>query len=252
MRWSVLLLGAGLLGLARPAPALEPVWRIAAQEGVPPKWLSSGQPTGGLCSDILAAMSRLDPGLQFSGSQRVWSVPMIERGLETGQLDLACALLDTERRREIAWRSSRPVYQVRHRVAARMRDTARPENLADLAALGALVATPRGASYVDQLRAAGVQVDDSSGDNALNLQKVLNGRVRYLYLNELSLHWLIHDAQQRDQLRILPTVFREEPIYFWTSRKLPAERAARLDRAISQLDSRGELARIYQSYFQTD
>jgi glutamate/aspartate transport system substrate-binding protein len=235
---------------ALPAVAGTTILRVMAQESVPPKWLVNGQTAQGVCPDILAAIARAEPRLQFTGMADVRSIPRIEEGLASGQVSVACALLDTPRRQAIASIAGKPLYMVRHRVLAAAGDAASVGNLDDLARLHALVNTPRGSSYADQLRARGIAVDDSTGDNVINMKKVLAGHGRFTYMNELSLAWLMHTEHLETQLRVLPAVFKEEPIYFWVSRKVDPALVQLLDKTLATLAAQGELARIYERWAQ--
>ncbi len=242
----VRLLPALVLAVASSIAAAAPITlRVLAQESIPPKWLREGNVMAGVCPDIMAAIERLEPRLRFARDIGARSIPMLEQGLANGSIDGACALLDTERRREIALIVGPPLYAVRHRLAARRDDGAVIASMADLVRLKPLINTQRSAAYADQLRSHGLQVDDSSGDNVVNLRKVIAGHGRFFYINELTLTWLMEQAQFKGKVRMLDWVVKEEPIYFYVSKKSPAGAAPLLGRALRALKENGELARIY-------
>lgn len=222
--------------------------RVLAQESVPPKWVLDDDAPRGLCPDMFAAIERIDPRLHFTGFDRGRSLPVIEDALESGRASAACALLDSPRRRGVAIRSSLPVYDVRHRLAAAASDTQVVNNFDDLVRLHPLINTARGSAYILQLKARGIAVDDSTGDNVVNLRKILHGHGRYTYMTELSLGYLIRSEQLEDKVRMLPAVFNEEPVYFWVSRKADPALAPLLDPALARLKANGELARIYNRW----
>ncbi|WP_269532127.1 ABC transporter substrate-binding protein [Chitinimonas sp. BJYL2] len=228
--------------------AAELVITVGAQESVPPKYIFDQGKASGICPDVLRAMERQDPGIQFIDVNRPRSMLLIERGLELGQIGVACALLDSPRRNEVAIRLPTPVYKVREQVVGRVNDPLEVANIAQLRDSGALVTTYRGAGYVDQLRAQGIRVDDESSDALAALRKVAGGRARYFYMNDLTLAHLLLEHGFNHELRILPTVFNERPIWFWVSRKLPAGTAERLAKGLGQLNASGELDRIFQKY----
>ncbi|MEJ7808190.1 MAG: transporter substrate-binding domain-containing protein, partial [Telluria sp.] len=176
------------------------------------------------------------------------SIPFMEQGLASGQLDAACALIDTERRRQVAVIVGPALYTVRHRLAARSDDTASVSSMAELLRLKPLITTPRSAAYAGQLRALGLQVDDSNGNNTVNLKKVIAGHGRYFYINELTLLWLLENEQFKGKVRMLDWVVKEEPVYFHVSRKAAPEVLTLLDKALHTLKDNGELARIYASW----
>lgn len=227
------------------AAAAPIVLRIVAQESVPPKWLTGRGPSRGICPDILAAIEKIEPRLRFAGHAEMRSVPYIEQGLASGTVHAACAILDTERRRTFAQLAGPPLYTVRHRLAARRDDSVELRSLNELVALKPLINTPRNAGYATQLRALGLVVDDSSGDNIVNLRKIIAGHGRFFYMNEVTLRWLMADPGVRGKVRMLDWVVREEPIYFHVSRKAPPGAAQLVGDALTILRDRGELARIY-------
>jgi polar amino acid transport system substrate-binding protein len=239
---------AVLFSLALTCQAQTVVVRILGQESIPPKWVA--RDSGGLegiCPDILAAMEKAEPRLKFTGHDDFRSVPVIEQGLETGAVQAACALLDSERRRKIAYQSVR-LYSVKHRLAAAATDKVVVESIDDLVKLRPLITTSRGAAYSDQLRQLGLEVDDSTGDNVTNLRKVLGGHGRFVYMNEVTLVWLIREQRLQDKIRILPAVLKEEPIYFWISKKADPVAVQLLQQALQKLQKSGELNRIYDRW----
>jgi glutamate/aspartate transport system substrate-binding protein len=238
----------GLASLCHLAQAQTVLVRILGQESIPPKWVA--RDSGGLdgiCPDILAAMEKTEPRLRFTGHEDFRSLPVIEQGLESGAVQAACALLDSERRRKIAYQAGR-LYIVRHRLAAAASDKAVVDSIDDLVKLKPLITTSRGAAYTSQLRQLGLEVDDSTGDNVTNLRKILGGHGRFVYMNELTLVWLIREQRMQDKVRLLPAVLKEEPIYFWISKKADPQAAQLMQQALNKLQKNGELARIYDRW----
>jgi polar amino acid transport system substrate-binding protein len=241
-------LACALLLLAGPVMAAQITVRMMAQESIPPKWiLDHGKPRG-LCPDLVAAIERVEPRIRFTGYDRGRSLVVIEDALARGQAWAACGMLDSARRRRVALRSQVPVYETRHRLAAVAGDTQVVNNLDDLVRLKPLINTARGSGYVEEMKARGIAVDDSTGDNVVNLRKILAGHGRYTYMNELSLTHLIRSQHLEDKVRILPAVFNTAPLYFWVSRKADPALAPMLDKALVRLKASGELARIYEHW----
>ena len=238
-----LLLASGAAAAGTPMTV-----RVVAQESIPPKWVMANGLPQGLCPDLMAAIERVEPRIRFAGYDRARSLPVIEDALDTGKVDAACALLDSPRRRSVAIRSQAGLYEVRHRLAAVSGDLQVVNNLDDLARLNPLINTARGSAYILQLKARGIAVDDSTGDNVVNLRKTMHGHGRYTYMNELSLLYLIRTERLEGKIRMLPAVFNAEPVYFWTSRKADPALAPLLDQAIARLKASGELARIYERW----
>lgn len=242
------LAGVAVMSLALAARAESYTVRVMAQESIPPKWLMRGEQPEGVCPDILRAIEKVEPRVKFAGMADYRSVPVIEQGLEAGTVHGACALLDTERRRKIATVAGKALYTVRHRLAAAAGDRAAIDSYEDLVRLKPLITTSRGAAYSEQLRVLGLDVDDSSGDNVTNLRKLIAGHGRFYYMNELTLGWMVREHQLQDKVRVLPGVFREEPIYFWLSKKMDPGAARLVHLALLRLKNSGELGRIYERW----
>ncbi|MDR7272481.1 glutamate/aspartate transport system substrate-binding protein [Pelomonas saccharophila] len=242
--WALL----GLLELAQAAPSIH----VPAQEKAPHKFILDGPQPSGICPDLLRALERLDPGLRFHGYGSALSLPLIDVGLRNGNVGAACGLLERAERHAYATRLLPPLYRVRHRVAVRADDEANPRSLADLLVLSGdqAVIVTRGSAYPAMLREAGFKVDDSTGDYQANLRKLLAGRARFIYGGEQALWRSIQQAQLTQRLRLLPTVFAEEPIYLWASQQLsPAQREG-IARGLERLEASGELAAIVRHYHQ--
>ncbi|HEY0587697.1 MAG TPA: transporter substrate-binding domain-containing protein [Pseudoduganella sp.] len=222
------------------------VLRVTGQESLPPKWIQQESgPSSGVCPDILAAIARIEPRIRFTGLDDIRSALVIEQNLRLGTADIACALVSTPLRRHIAIAIPQPLYVSRQRLAAAANDSIEINSLDDLARLKPLVTTSRGAAYIDQLRERGIPVDDSTGSNVTNLKKVIAGHVRYFYMNELTLHWLIRELGLQDKVKLMPAVLKEDSLFLWVSRKAPPQAVPLLAAAVKKLNDSGELARIY-------
>lgn len=242
--WLFLLL-ACLSGLADALAGPLQV-RVAGQEALMPKWVHLRNRVAGICPDIMMAVERVEPRLHFTGHRQSRSLSGIEIGLDNGSLDAACALVPSKRRLAIGHAAGPPLYIVRHRLVALASDDADVHSVRDLARTGALVVAQRGATFTDELRAAGVRIDDATDDNGVNLKKLLAGHGRFVDINELTLHhYLRSDAVLAQQVRILPAVLKEESTYFWVGRKADPAIAQLLGPALEKLRASGELGRIY-------
>lgn len=222
--------------------------RILAQGSVVPKWIVDGGKVTGVCPDILAAIEKIEPRLRFARHVETRSIALLEQGLENGKIDAACALLDTGRRRQVARVVGPPLYMVRHRLAARSDDPVTVGSMAELARLKPLITTLRNASYAGQLRALGLDVDDSSGDNTVNLKKLIAGHGRFFYISELTLAWLMEQEAFKGKVRMLDWVVKQEPIYFHVSKRAPPGADQLVGQALVKLKDTGELARIYERW----
>ncbi|MDB5949524.1 MAG: hypothetical protein JWR65_1379 [Massilia sp.] len=237
---------AGGVAAATAAPPM--TVNMMAQESIPPKWVMDDGAPQGLCPDLMAAIERIEPRVRFAGYERPRSLLVIEDALQTGRAGAACALLDSPRRRSVAVRLKVPLYEARHRLAAVVGDNQAVDNFDDLVRLKPLINTARGSAYILQLKARGIAVDDSTGDNVVNLRKIIAGHGRYTYMNELSLLRLIRTEHLEDKVKMLPAVFNAEPVYFWVSHKADPQLAPMLEVALGRVKANGELARIYNRW----
>lgn len=222
--------------------------RIMAQGSVPPKWLAAGGKVTGVCPDILAAIEKIEPRLRFTREFEIRSIALLEQGLENGKIDAACALFDTARRRQVARIVGPALYMVRHRLAARSDDPVTVGSMEELARLKPLITTLRSASYAGQLRALGLEVDDSSGDNSVNLKKIIAGHGRFLYISELTLAWLMEQDAFKGKVRMVDWIIKQEPIYFHVSKQAAPGADQLVGQALVKLHDMGELARIYERW----
>lgn len=237
-----------LLGGAGKAATTGWVLRTAAQEGSAPKYLVGSRPAGvgGLCPEILHALEAVDPEIRFEIDPKPTPLRRIEKSLQEGRLDVLCALLETPRRHQLAYRLSTPVYSVRERLVALRNESPDPKGFDDLARMGALVATQAGASYADKLRQHGVSVDET--DTVAALRNIVRRRVRYYYGNELTCVYYIKAEQLGAELGLVPGVMGETPSHFWAGRHLEPAVVKRLDAALLRLKRNGTLERIYNRY----
>ncbi len=233
--------------LAGAAQAHTLLVHVMAQEGLAPIWIANGRHADGICPDIMEAMERAEPRLRFAGHVLGRSLPAIEAGLATGEVDAACGLIDTPQRRRLAEPVGAPLYAIRYRLAGRMDDDAQVRSLDDLVRLNALVDATVGSAFVARMKAAGVPVDDSTGDNLRNLHKVLARHGRFAFMNELSLKRYIRTHGWEQRVRMLP-LLEEEPAWFWISRKASPEMARLIGKALARIEASGELGRIYAAW----
>jgi polar amino acid transport system substrate-binding protein len=244
-RARVYALACALACACAPAGAQVLEARIAGQEALAPKWVYLRNSVVGICPDILTAVERIEPRLHFVGYRQSRSLPGIEAGLEGGSVDVACALMPSRHREAIAERVGPVLYMVRHRLAARSGDAAEVRSIDDLARMGALVVSQRGGVFAGKLKAAGVQVDDATDDNGVNLRKVLAGHGRFLEMNDMTMEHYLRNGGLDGRMRLLPVVMTGEPAYFWVSRKADPAIARLIGPALDKLKASGELDRIY-------
>ncbi|WP_056403787.1 ABC transporter substrate-binding protein [Massilia sp. Root418] len=241
------VLGCGALSPATAAPLL---LRTAAQDNNTLKY-EVGARRKGICVEVIKAVEQVAPGLRFTGWTQPMSLPRIESALAEGQLDVFCALIRTGAREAKFGYIDVPVYTVRHKIAVRADDKVAVKTLDDIRKLGpdSVIIVSRGSAYASQLAGEpGLRLDASSSDPEVNLRKLMNRRGRFFYHAEGALRRTIADEHLTGMVKLLPAVFKEEPLYFAVSRTLAPATAAQLRHALQTLAEQGELQRIYASY----
>ncbi|MYN10908.1 substrate-binding periplasmic protein [Pseudoduganella aquatica] len=241
---------AALVCLAGPAHAGPLVLRTAAQDNNTLKYELRAKRKG-ICVDVIKALERTDPALHFSGWTQPMSLPRIESALAEGQLDAFCALIRTSAREARFGFIDIPVYTVRHTIAVRADDQVVVNSLDDIRKLGPdnVIIVSKGTAHESKLQhEKGLRVDATSRDTDVNLRKLLNKRGRFYYHTESALRRYIADEQLKGMIRLLPTVFSEETLYFAVSPSLPPPATEQLRQALRKLAERGELQKIYASY----
>jgi polar amino acid transport system substrate-binding protein len=237
-----------LLALSGSAAAQPIVLTVLAQESIQPKWIFRQGRVEGICQDILAAIEKHEPSIRFAVSQSGRSLPFIENALDSGKAAVGCGLLDSPRRRSAARPIGKPLYIARQRLAALAGDDANINGLDDLVRLKALVNTARGSAYVQELKDKGIEIDDSTGDNGVNLRKILAGHGRFTYMNEVTLLRYIASEHLEGKVKMLPVVLRADSLYLWVSCKADPAAAPMLKQALAKIRASGELARIVERW----
>lgn len=238
------------LGAPGTAGASPLVLRTAAQDNNTLKYELRATHKG-ICVDVIKALERTDPKLHFNGWTQSMSLPRIETALAEGQLDAFCALIPTKARAAKFDFIDVPVYTVRHKVAVRANDKVTVSSLEDIRKLAPdnIIIVSKGTAHEELLKATpGLTVDATSRDTDVNLRKLLHQRGRFFYHSDIALRRYIADEELKGMIRLLPTVFNEEALYFAVSATLPPAAKAQLRQALRTLAERGELQKIYDRY----
>lgn len=241
------MLACGLPVKAAAAPLL---LRTAAQDNNTLKYELNGKRKG-ICMEVIKAVEQVSPGLRFTGWTQSWSLPRIESALAEGRLDTFCAMIPTSARAAKYTFIEIPIYSVRHKIAVRADDKVAIKSLEEIPKLGPdnMVIVSKGTAHETLLQdEPGLRLDASSRDTEVNLRKLLNKRGRFFYHTESTLRRTIAEQHMTGMVTLLPTVFREEALYFAVSRKLAPDAAERLRQALQILAERGDLQKIEAGY----
>ncbi len=245
-------LAVACLFLSGPAALAQPlVVRTAAQDNNVLKYDRSNAQKPGICVEVIHAIERLDPGIQFSGWATPMALPRVEQRLAQNQLDAFCALIKTPDRETRFGFIDVPVYHAQHRIAVRADDAAQVSSLDDIRKLGVdgVVIVGKATAHESYLRnQGGLLLEASSGSTDVNLRMLVGGRGRFLYHTENALLRYIDEGKLQSKVKLLPTVFKSEALLFAVAPAWPQANRDRLEAALNKLSRRGDLGRIFANY----
>lgn len=231
--------------------------RTAAQLGSEPKFVQQGEGgaknVAGLCVDINRAIERQDPTLGISGDQQSLPLARIEAQMRSGALDMACGLLRT-REREAAFTYVEPaLFSVTYFMIVRADDDVEISNWDDVRNLGenGTILLIRGQGTVSRLKElGGLRIDAGAGDAKSNLHKLLAGRGRFYYHRVPGIATEIRHAALEGKVRVLPTVMDTQRFHMVVGRHVVPETLDKLRAALAQLESSGELKRLFDRWYE--
>ncbi len=246
LRWFWLLTAL----LALPAQAEDVVLRTAQQSGSLVKYDPDGGPNRpGLCMEVLQAVQRMDPGLQFTGMEQQVPLKRVERLLADGLVDAFFCLLKSPER-EKQWRYVPiPLYTIRHVIVQRADDARNLDTLPELAESSKRkpVLVTRGTALARRLVQAEVAVAEVGSEREA-LQMLLMNRADVIYGQDINLLRHISDARLGTKMKLGRTVFQEEAQYLALRADLPAAHEERLTQALRRLERDGVLRALGEKY----
>ncbi|WP_460531053.1 substrate-binding periplasmic protein [Chitinimonas naiadis] len=205
----------------------------------------------GVCVDVMQAIEQADPAIRFTTESAPLPLVRLQIYVQKGSLDVLCGLLKTSDRKANFIFPATALFQARHRLAVRVDEDAAVHGFDDLRKLGpkAPIMTTQGSAFASYLREQELLwVDPNNKDSSIMLRRLAEGYGRFFYGGEAAIRTYIRREGLQDKLKLLPTVFREEPVYFVFGKHLPAQDVKRLEAVLAQLGKQGVLKRIYQRY----
>ncbi len=209
----------------------------------------AGVPRSGICLDILRAVQKLDPGLQFPGVERPHPLRRVELLLEEGGIDVFFCLLRRPERVQRWNYAPTPLYAVRHAVVVRADAALTLDGYDALARLSRRqpVVAMRGSILVRSLQREGVTVTEVASDREA-LEMLLRGRALAVYGQAQNLQQYIREAQLGARVRLQTQGFPLEHQYFVYRKDLPQAAVDRVTAALRRLEADGSLRRIAEAY----
>jgi ABC-type amino acid transport substrate-binding protein len=227
----------------------EPPLRVGVGVSPPYSFMSQGRPAG-IEVELLAELTRIDSGLRFSGLEQFVTVGRAVEDMNSGRLDIALSAKTPERANLYDFLEP-PIETVRVRLLGLRDEKQRIERFEQLAALGdsAAVLTTLGGTPHQMLRThPGLSIDASIGGAEQQVQKLLRGRGRFVFGLESTLTAAAMQLGVADRVRWQPLAAGTLDMHLAVSRKLPAERRARLESAWKKLTSSSKLSEVIHRY----
>ena len=225
--------------------------RMAAQDSAP-KFIKEGEAWRGICVDIMRAIEYVDPEIRFQPLAGFQTLPKIEAALESGGVDVGCALARTPQRALRFHVVDIPLYHTFGRLAVRASDPVELRSFTDLRHQGGGVLSVRGTIHSQILLARGMPLDESPERVTDALRRLIEGRGRFVFHNDFALRESIARARLGDRVRVLPNLFDFPELdsgrYMMVSRKVTPEAREHLRSALEILQRSVELARIFESF----
>jgi polar amino acid transport system substrate-binding protein len=239
------------LSLLAPWATAQPLELRTVGRDSEPMFILRGGQASGVCPDIYAALERVDKDLKIRGAERLLSLPLAERGLEDGSLDINCSFGKSPQRDTylryvdelvstsmvIAVRADDPIVDIKNM-----------QELVRLSQQGNPIIVRRGTAFVERLQKLGAVIDYQSTDNKVNITKLINRRGRFYYNIDYLMAVQVKEEPGLGKMRILPTAFEPQVTYIVVSKKLPLSVDKRIQAAMAELRKTGELQQILTRY----
>ena len=240
-----------LLVLFAPWAAAEPLELRTASRDSEPMFIVRDGKVSGVCPDIYAALGRIDRDLKIRGVDRLLSLPLAERGLADGSLDINCSFGKSPQR-DTYMRYLEEVVRTSMVVAVRVDDPIVDvkdlQELVRLSKQGDTIIVRRGTAFVERLEKLGAVIDNQSTDNKVNLSKLINRRGRFYYNIDYLMAAQLREPSAAGKIRMLPTAFEPQVTYIAVSNKVPPSVDKRIQAAMAELRTTGELQQILTRY----
>ncbi len=252
--WNLALTGLSCAFAASSHAASEV--RTAAQANSEPKYvvlIQNGKDSvGGLCVDIMRAIERVDPGIRFTGDQEWQSLVRLESSLVDGTLDAGCGLIRTPARAPKLNFIEPPLFPVKYLLAVRANDNIQVTNWDQIRKLGnqgVILSIKNFGGVLSHLeKSGGLQIDAGGANAAVNLNKLIAGRGRFFIHRSPGMQAEIARNGMSDKVKLLPTAFYHEQFHLAVAKTLPPGVAERLSKAIVQLITSGDMARMVKKW----
>lgn len=240
--------------------AFLPVWACAApilvktlsQKNYPAKYDPSNPAKPGICLEIIRAIERIDPQINFTGLDTLVTTSRALDHLTHGEIDVFFGFLKTPHRVAAVNFIEPPLFSMPQVLIVRRDDSVRLDSWDDVRALGrngTVLAVANSGQAVFLRKQPGIFVDDSGFTVMTNLKKLLAERGRFIYVSENNARAGIESLGASGQVKILrPPFLSNDNLYVAFSRQTSPDVVKRVVGAIRKLERNGEMKKIRQRY----
>nr|WP_295085397.1 transporter substrate-binding domain-containing protein [uncultured Roseateles sp.] len=205
----------------------------------------------GLSVEVMQAVQRIDPTLKFVGQDVLRPLRRVEAELVAGKLDVFFGLVRNSERAAKHLVLSPPLYRQFTQLAVRSDDPINIKTFDEIRQLGSagIIGVPRGSAHVEHLNGlGGLTVDDGVASVSSTLQKLIAGRVRFVFYGGAVLRKYIQEDGLEGKVRLLPARFYSEDVCVMVSKAADPQLVLRIERALERLRTSGEMAAIQDKY----
>jgi len=224
---------------------------IAGVYITPPKYIiTENGNVEGLCIEIMRALEKTDPQIQFS-LDRFMPFSRVMDELRSGVIDVYIGGAWTEEREKIYIYLQPPIYDVDLIMAVRSDDTVDVDSFDEIRSLEgdktilSLFGTTS-SKYI--LAQDGLKVDNDGKSLEENLDKLLYPRARFFFYHDLSLNYIVKQDAYKDKVRLLPHSYKHHSHYIVFSPMTPKSKVMMVQAALTKISESGELAAIVKKY----
>jgi polar amino acid transport system substrate-binding protein len=222
-----------------------------------PKYFKEKGKIKGLMIDILNEIEKRSPDIKFKSviGNEFTPFARIKIELANGRIDMFAGMSKTKEREKIYNYLKIPIYQVSFVLTTRSNNKVKIDSWEDVAKMGeeGRVLGIRGTGAMKILEQqtrgiSGIKIDYGANSVSQCLEKIRVGRGDFFFYNDLETLSTIKKEGLFGQFVLLPKKFKEGDHYIGFSKKVPTEVIAKLDKIFGDMEKRGILEKLYDSY----
>ena len=224
--------------------------KTAAQDSKPKFFYKpNGQEITGICIDIMREIEKVEPDIKFSGDQTFLPLKRIEEEVKNGKLDCFVGFIKNEEREKNYTYIDIPIYYVRDVLISRKNDNIKINKMEDIKKIDDnLILMVLGVGQTTKLKTLGYNIDDGGKSLEANLEKLLQGRGRFMYQSEIEVMQTIEEMGVKENVKVQLFSAEKSGRYIAFSKKTPKEKIEKVKKALEKLRDNGKLDEIFRKY----